>query len=157
MKADYTKVCATEHKKLPNSLAKSPDLFSSYFSPIMCWFSFLFMFVVRIAAPDIHSLNKFKRTMNLKMSNQMSKMYFCVIRTGGHTVYSERQCLKKWMECSVNEDYYSTCDSLNSSGFVLLHPRIIKWLLKDFLSPYHMPNCLNLFLNNVSIHSKSSF
>lgn len=40
--------------------------------------------------------------------------------------------LEKWEECGVNEDYYSTCDSLNSSGFVLLHPKNYKVTVERF-------------------------
>lgn len=73
---------------------------------------------------------------------QQAVVGFCVITTMGH---AERLCSegeKKKEECNVNEDYWSTCDSLNSSGFVLS----TRWnykvtLLKDFLSLYHMPSC----------------
>lgn len=86
----------------------------------------------------------------------------CVIRAAGHTVCSATPSSenKKWKECSVNEDYWSTCDSLNSSGFVLLHPENYKVTVERFFCPHIICQTVTLFkplLNNVSIHSKSSF
>lgn len=60
---------------------------------------------------------------------------FCVSRSAGQAGRWRRA--EKWEECSVNEDYWSTCDSLNSSGFVLLHPENHKVTL----SLHHTPHC----------------